>query len=204
MRLHVNFIRAKNESTQIRHGHFSAHLRCEIYLHRLRCLTLFLDFFNRSHVPVLLTVRSRLQGRVHDSGSRGRNDDSLHVRPSRLLLVNPRYPSHCENAPVLQRALENRIPTVPRLTGWHKSMPKSRGCVVALHQCISQILDIWRCSVCNRVHSFHGLVKRSWLPKTLSSSHLSPLDKRYAPWSYPQQPLPPTFCRKVQVPSLLP
>ena len=99
---------------------------------------------------------------------------------------------------------ENRIPTVPRLTGWHKSMPKSRGCVVALHQCISQILDIWRCSVCNRVHSFHGLVKRSWLPKTLSSSHLSPLDKRYAPWSYPQQPLPPTFCRKVQVPSLLP
>ena len=175
-----------------------------MYLHRLRCLTLFLDFFNRSHVPFLLTVRSRLQGRVHDSGGRERNDDSLHVRPSRLLLVNPRYPSHCENAPVLQRALENRIPTVPRLTGWHKSMPKSRGCVVALHQCISQILDIWRCGVCNRVHSFHGLVKRSWLPKTLSSSHLSPLDKRYAPWSYPQQPLPPTFCRKVQVPSLLP
>ena len=127
MRLHVNFIRAKNESTQIRHEHFSARLRREIYLHRLRCLTLFLDFFNRSHVPVLLTVRSRLQGRVHDSGGRGRNDDSLHVRPSRLLLVNPRYPSHCENAPVLQRALENRIPTVPQLTGWHKACPNHAG-----------------------------------------------------------------------------
>ena len=90
-------------------------------------------------------------------------------------------------------------------------MLKSRGCVVALQKRTSRIFDIgqkWRCSACDRVHSFHGLVKRSWLPKTLSSSHLSPLDKRYAPWRYPQQPLPPTFRRKVwillQVPSLLP